>query len=532
MGSQKSFGWQAKAFAVAGALLLQGSVAKAEFTLSLPLIATTDKGTLVGKQTGPVKQFLGIPYAAPPVGAKRWQAPAQERSYLLRDATRFAKHCAQPASAFGEASESEDCLYLNVFAPATLTTLLKPAPVMVWFHPGAFIYGESDDYNPTELVKRGVVVVTVNYRLGALGWTAHPGLTAEATDHTSGNYGLLDQQAALRWVKRNIRNFGGDPSKVTIFGESAGGVSVYSHLASPASAGLFHKAIAQSGTYTMAAPQVTLGEAETKGKALATALGCAEDDVACMRAAPVASILAKQSKSPTGYAPNIDGTILTQPTIVALGTGQFNRVPLLQGHTHNEFRLFVATLFELQGIPVTAETYPAAISAVLNVNSGTANAIATYYYKLSEYPSPSHALAAIGTDSAFACSSRTLARALTQFTPVYVYEFADENAPQDVLPPVSFPYGSYHGSEVQYVLDSRDGAAAFSADQTQLANHMKSYWTQFAKTGDPNGGAAPAWPAYVHGTATSINQLVAPTPQPAGEQHFLYDHRCVFWTGY
>jgi para-nitrobenzyl esterase len=526
-------GWHAKAFAIAGALLLQGTVARADFTLTLPTLAATDRGTLIGKQIGPVKQFLGIPYAAPPVGTKRWQPPAQENPYFLRDATRFAKHCAQPASPFGVASTSEDCLYLNVFAPASLTTLLRPAPVMVWFHPGAFLYGESDDYNPTELVKRGVVVVTVNYRLGALGFTAHPALTAEANDHSSGNYGFLDQQAALRWVKRNIRNFGGDPNSVTIFGESAGGVSVYSHLASPASAGLFQRAIAQSGMYAFVQQQPTLATAEATGQAFASALGCTSQSLACMRAASVSQVLSHQGTSATDYEPIVDGTTLTQPTLTALYTGQFNHVPIMQGTTHDEFRLFVATLFELQGAPVTSETYRADISAVLQVVPPTADTIATYFYPESQFNgSASLALSAIGTDAIFACPSRGMARAMTQYVPMFVYEFSDADAPQDVLPPVSFPYGAYHGSEVQYLLDSPDGAAAFTSGQAQLANTMKSYWTQFARTSDPNGNGAPAWAAYQQDSDNGFQQLVAPTPQPSGEDNWLYDHRCLFWTGY
>jgi para-nitrobenzyl esterase len=513
--------------------LLQGTVARADFTLTLPTIAATDKGTLIGKQVGQVKEFLGIPYAAPPVGAKRWQPPAQERSYLLRDATRFAKHCAQPASPFGVASTSEDCLYLNVFAPASLKTLFTPAPVMVWFHPGAFLYGESDDYNPTELVKRGVVVVTVNYRLGALGFTAHPALSAEATDHTSGNYGFLDQQAALRWVKRNIRNFGGDPNSVTIFGESAGGVSVYSHLASPASAGLFHRAIAQSGMYAFAQEQPTLATAETTGQTFASALGCTSQNLACMRAASVSQVLSTQSTSATGYLPIVDGTVLTQPTLTALFTGQFNRVPIMQGTTHDEFRLFVATEFELHGAPVTSETYRADIAAVLHVDAATADGIATYFYPESQFDnSAALALGAIGTDAIFACASRSMARALTEFVPMFVYEFSDANAPQDVLPPVSFPYGAYHGSEVQYILDAQDGAAGFTSGQAQLASTMKTYWAQFARTSDPNGNGAPAWASYQQDSNNGFQQLVAPTPQPSGEDNWLYDHRCRFWTGY
>ncbi|HKU37992.1 MAG TPA: carboxylesterase family protein, partial [Polyangiales bacterium] len=385
---------------------------------------------------------------------------------------------------------------------------------------------------PTELVKRGVIVVTVNYRLGALGFTAHPALTAETNGQTSGNYGFQAQQAALRWVQRNIRNFGCDPDNVTIFGESAGGVSVYTHLASPASAGLFHRAIAQSGTYAFAAPQTTRAAAEVNGQAFATALGCAAGDLACMRAAPVSTVLSKQSTSPVAYLPNIDGSLLPQATLVLLGTGQFNRVPVLQGTTHDEYRLFVATLFELQGNPVTTANYPLAIQAALGVNAATADALANIFYTVDEYETASLALGELGTDAIFACPSRQLARSMIAYVPMYLYEFSDQNAPQDVLPPVSFPYGAYHGAEVQYLLDSQDGAAAFTSAQTSLANHMKNYWTQFAKTGNPNGGTSPAWAVFVHRADNNFQQLIAPTPAPSSDDSWLLDHGCNFWNGF
>lgn len=183
----------AKSLAIAGAVLAHGAVAEAQL-FTLPTTANTDKGSLVGQSKNGIRQFLGVPYAAPPTGSRRWKAPAPESAYLLRDASRFAKHCAQTASPFGDASTSEDCLYLNVFAPPALETLFRPAPVMVWLHPGGFQSGESDDFNPTALVKKGFVVVTLNYRLGALGFMAHPALTAESAEHASGNYGIMDQQ--------------------------------------------------------------------------------------------------------------------------------------------------------------------------------------------------------------------------------------------------------------------------------------------------------------------------------------------------
>src|ERR1700733_15064420 len=209
-------------------------------------VGATANGAVRGLANGAADEFLGIPYAAPPVGALRWQPPQPAASWAgVRDATKFAAHCPQLASPFGLASTSEDCLFLNVFTPKAG----GQHPVMVWIHGGALVTGESDDYSPAGLVADGVTVVTINYRLGALGFLAHPA-PADANGQ-SGDYGLMDQQAALRWVQRNIASFGGDPRDVTLFGESAGGLSTLSQVASPAARGLFAKAIAESGSYNL-----------------------------------------------------------------------------------------------------------------------------------------------------------------------------------------------------------------------------------------------------------------------------------------
>jgi para-nitrobenzyl esterase len=197
-------------------------------------VARTDKGLIKGTRVGDVREFLGVPYAAAPVGDLRWRPPQPAASWHgVRSATQFGAHCAQNAGPFGVASGTEDCLFLNVFQPRFALPGAPAAPVMVWIHGGALVVGESDDYNPTALVQRGVIVVTINYRLGALGFLAHPALASESPQGAAGNYGLMDQQAALQWVQRNIRNFGGNPHNVTIFGESAGGLSVHSQLVSP-----------------------------------------------------------------------------------------------------------------------------------------------------------------------------------------------------------------------------------------------------------------------------------------------------------
>src|SRR6185369_5263077 len=273
-------------------------------------------------------------------------------------------HCAQGASPFGLASGSEDCLFLNVYLPNEKgfdRDSRRRRPVMVWIHGGAFILGEGDDYDPTALVARGVVVVTINYRLGALGFLAHPALTAESPDHVSGNYGILDQIAALEWVQRNIKAFGGNPRKVTVFGESAGGISVHTVLASPRAAGLFHRAIIESGAVFT---QQTLAASEPVGTALATTLGCSDPTAACLRGVPVDQIIASQGTSLTSSGPVIDGVIIPEAFQSAFKNGHFNHVPVIEGSNHDEFRLFVALLIDLMGGPLTEAEYPNAVETI------------------------------------------------------------------------------------------------------------------------------------------------------------------------
>src|ERR1700691_2048234 len=430
-------GWRARTrIAVAGVTLgalVAAAPAVSASTLggqaaSGPLAATAN-GAVRGLASGAVDEFLGIPYAAPPVGALRWQPPQPAASWSgVRAATQFAPHCPQVAGPFGEASTSEDCLYLNVFTP----TGGGLHPVMVWIHGGALVSGESNDYDPAGLVADGVTVVTINYRLGALGFLAHPALGGP--NGQSGDYGLMDQQAALRWVQRNIANFGGDPRNVTIFGESAGGLSVLSQVASPQARGLFAKAIAESGSYNLT--QTSLASAETAGQAFATQAGCASQTAACLRSLPVSTILADQDAS--GYTPNINSEVLPTSIGTAFATGDFNRVPIINGTNHDEWRLFVA-LSELEGSPVTAANYQAMISSTLGVPASAAAGISAEY-PLSAYSSPAVALGAVGTDAIFACPALVAEEDLSKYTPTYAYEFNDENAPERFLPSLGFPY--------------------------------------------------------------------------------------------
>ena len=491
--------------------------------------AASDGGPVRGTATGPVRglangavdEFLGIPYAAPPVGALRWQPPQPAASWSgVRDATRFAPHCPQAATPFGQASTSEDCLFLNVFTPSHQHAG-SHFPVMVWIHGGALVTGESDDYDPAALVADGVTVVTINYRLGALGFLAHPAL-ADANGQ-SGDYGLMDQQAALRWVQRNIASFGGNPHDVTVFGESAGGLSTLSQVASPQARGLFERAIVQSGSYNLT--QASLASAEAAGEAFAAKAGCASQTAACLRSLPVSTILANQNAA--GYTPNINTEVLPETLGTAFATGNFNRVPIINGTNRDEWRLFVA-LSELSGNPVTASNYQDMISSTLGVPAAVAAFIAAKY-PLTAFHSSSIALGAVGTDAIFACPALTIDQSVSRFVPTFAYEFNDENAPELFLPPVSFPYGAAHASEIQYLMGLPTAAfpGTLSAQQQQLAATMKGYWTNFATRGFPSSSGTPFWPLF--NNPTQNMQSLAP-PAPQTETDFANTHNCAFWT--
>jgi para-nitrobenzyl esterase len=472
-------------------------------------IVRTANGSVRGKAAGATAEYLGIPYAAPPVGALRWQPPHPAAPWHgIRQATSFAPHCTQPSSS-GVDSTSEDCLYLNVFAPADARD--RNLPVMVWIHGGSLLTGESNDYNPATLVRSGVIVVTINYRLGALGFLADTAL-ASTPGGPSGDYGLMDQQAALRWIQRDIGGFGGDPRNVTLFGESAGGLSVLAQLASPSARGLFQRAIVESGTYDLA--QRSLASAESSGAAFAARVGCADNTAACLRSQPVSTILDNENTG--GYYPNIDSAVLPQSIGTALATGQFSHVPVIIGTNHDEWRLFISQ-------DVTAANYVADISSTLSLPASTASVVAKEY-PLSSYSSPAVALGAVGTDAIFACPALVAEKDLSKYTPTYAYEFNDENAPNRSLPSRGFPYGATHTFELQYLFDLSNTAypGTLSGPQHQLAQAMKQDWTNFAKAGVPASG----WPRF---TASDQRALSLVPPSPQLETNYAAEHHCSFW---
>jgi para-nitrobenzyl esterase len=540
------FNWLLRlVLAIAALIVIPATMAAAT---SGPLAVTKD-GVFQGVSTSTMNEFLGIRYAQAPVGDLRWKAPRRaERSAGIQEATQFGNHCPQPASPFGLPSITEDCLFLNVFTPADASRdgqshdgdgkdedHSRHLPVMLWMHGGALVVGESDDYNPQRLVAQGVIVVTINYRLGALGFLAHPALSAEVADPdddndtdragASGNYGIMDQQLALKWVKRNIEAFGGDPGNVTIFGESAGGLSTFSNLVSPRAHGLFAKAIVESGAYRLTLP--SLATAEAQGTAFATAENCTDQTAACLRALTVVQVLTKEN--PAGYVTNIDGRVLPQSIDTALASGRFNRVPVINGSNHDEWRLFVALNDVFAGIIPTPTNYPQVIAGTLGIPVAATGPIVALYPPGPTTQSTELALGALGTDAIFACPAHFASALTSQFVPTFAYEFNDENAPQDFLPFAGFPYGAAHASELQYLFDVRPSLPAvtpLNAGQQQLAQNMVDYWTAFAAKSNPNQPGTPGWPTFSV-AGEGIQSFVPPTP--ATETNFAAAHNCAFW---
>jgi len=495
-----------------------------------PLVVRTDHGLVRGFHKNGAREFLGIPYAAPPTGANQWRPPQPFRPWRgIRPATKPGHDCAQTGSiATGVPATStfENCLFLNVYTPPQ--TASRPLPVMVWIHGGGFTGGAGSIYDGALLAARDhVIVVTINYRLSAFGFLALPSLDAESPDSSSGNYGLMDQQAAMRWVQNNAFVFGGNPGNVTIFGESAGGASVCANMASPTALGLFARAIAESGCIF---PAQTKQAAEKQGAALAKKLGCTNPATAaaCMRTKPAAAILKAEPSAGLSWGPVTGGFTLPVDPIKAFGTGRYLHVPLLQGSNHDEGRFFVGIEFDLlAGHPLAAAQYPKVVTAQF----GAKNAKKVLaHYPLSAFKSPDLAYAQVLTDSEFSCPA-LLTDILTQGSGSYAYEFSDPHPPNDFGIKFSFPLGAAHSTELQYVFGKiplLDTTPPFKPDQAALSAQMMGYWTRFAATGNPNGGGAPNWPRF-GGAKPQIQELIPKVTAPTSEAVFATAHQCAFW---
>lgn len=496
-------------------------------------IVQTVSGPIKGFVDDGVHQFLGIPYAAPPIGDLRWRPPIAPTAWREPlNAMSFGPVCAQNAVSFpgfGSESSTEDCLYLNVFTPNDHKFGDgQKLPVMVFIHGGGFACGASDDYNPAALVNDGqVVFVSLNYRVGIFGFFSHPVINAEG--HPSGNYGIMDQQLALKWVQQNIGKFGGDASNVTVFGESAGGASILAHVAAPSSRGLFHKVIIESGGSPPTMPFPSIEELGAQGVALTTAAGCTEQTAESLRRTSTEDLMAADAleegvfgigKFPFGLME--DGKIVPGNLREIFSSGGFNRVPMIVGVNRDEFAWFQAMMELRSGRIVSAETYPETVASTIDLlNKLHLNGVTLplheiphvlKMYPVEAYGNPSRALAAVVGDAGLiSTAGRRTTRVLGEHIhEVYAYEFDVPDTPCP-WPEVSFPYGSAHTLELPYIFPGFRGASGkhtpLSEPQQRLAREMVHYWTTFARHGTPNGvpdregstteiGRLPKWEIY------------------------------------
>lgn len=516
--SRRLIGVALAVVAVAGSAACGGSDDHAADSTTVAV----DSGMLKGTHDGESRLFQGIPYAAPPVGADRWRPPTPAAHWDgIRDATEPGARCMQAPDSHGllpvdlapgssPEPMSEDCLFLNVRTPDRGTS--EKLPVMVWMHGGSFSGGSGASYDTGRLTQQGIVTVTLNYRLGSLGCLADPALD---TDGTGGNYGLMDQQAALRWVQRNIAAFGGDPAKVTIAGESAGGVSVCGHLASPGSAGLFRAAIMQSAPCSWAVPRQVAVDTST---AYAAQLGCTQNVADCLRNIPADKLAADPVNFPvwyghmsagTGYWLLQGGSVLPEHPATAATRAQ---VPVLIGTNRDEMRMGAYLGYESQHKSLDPDAYTGAVASV--------DKDAPAHYPLSSYPSPAVGYGTAATD-AWVCDVATMTRQLAATAPVFAYELADA-APFPTS--TSFPMGAYHTGELPYLFAVADLPVTLDQHQRQLSDQMVSYWANFVRAGDPNGKGLPEWPTA---TAGSVLSLTAAGSTPDTE--FPTRHQCAFW---
>lgn len=506
----------------AGATLATSSSAAAT---ERPVVATVE-GPVLGLEHDGVDVFTAIPYAAPPVGPLRFRPPQPRGRWTQPlDANRETPACPQtPGSAIGKPSEDEDCLFLNVWAPADHAGGKRA--VMVWIHgSGDKGFGGSPFFDGFHLAHdNGVVVVTINYRLGLLGSLVSPSLDSADGKHLSGNYHLLDQQEALRWVKRNATRFGGDPGAVTVFGESAGGGAVLALLASPASRGLFHRAIVESGA---AAQLVSRASAEKlTHDVYLPALGCADakNVAACLRAAPVAAYL----KEAAAFMHVQDDHLLPLDPFVAFQTGAFNRVPVLIGTNADEGHFHAALFESSRGRRTTEDDYRSDIELLARIPwtrlGGSVSTVLTLY-PTRNFPSPAAAESQFVTDLLFACDADLARRGMSAFTTVYGYEFTESDPVQEepLAPLTELPNVAYHTSEEAYIFDGDHNHSALTGNAATLSVMMRGYWTSFAKTGDPNGGGRPRWPRFSHGNPA----LLSLQDVPRVTTRFAERHNCA-----
>jgi len=473
-------------------------------------IVMTDAGSVQGFEQGDLQVFLGIPFAAPPVGDLRWRQPEPVIPWDgVKETKVFAPACPQPIAADPNLTMSEDCLYLNVWTPAKSAD--EKLPVMVFFYGGAFgkIAGSMSLYNGTALAEKGVIVVTPNYRVGALGFLAHPQLDNESPNNSSGNYGLFDQIAALEWVQRNIGAFGGDPSRVTIFGQSAGGESILIHLANPETKGLYQQAIVESGTFWTNGAEIdalnSKADAEQLGETYAKSLGFSGPDAITQMRNLSYQVLTNATPWPAApfqmvnsrhFEPTIDGWAVPEDPEQVFRLHGENPVPLIIGNNAND------------GTTLAADanmTVPEYTAYIQNRFGKEADAV------LAKYPAQTPAevqtqLEQIMTDVDFTDVVKFAAGSMAEVNPdTYRYQYSY------VLP--GQPYGAFHGSETMLLFNV---PIPQNPETESVMENLIDIWTRFAKTGDPNGGMNVTWPKYTRDEGRYLDIGAVPVVKTEG----------------
>ena len=461
----------------------------------LKAVVDTPAGRMKGILEGNLRVFKGIPYARPPIGNLRWKPPQPlPRWQGIRETTEFGPACFQPSNTFVSVyvappiPMSEDCLTLNIWAPADA----HDAPVFFWIYGGALWGGSSRDrlYDGARLAEHGVIVVSINYRLGVLGWLAHPQLSAESPQGISGNYGLLDQIAALRWVRRNITAFGGDPANVTIAGESAGALSVMYLMVSPEARGLFAKGIAESA-YMISMPslkQDKFGMPSGEGSGVRLAAAVHAPDIAALRAMDPLKLT--NAAAAAGFGPwgTVDGHVFPEQMVTAFNKGDQAHVPILAGFNSGEIRSLMVLA---PPVPATAARYEAVIRDRYGPLAGD-------FLRLYPATNMEESILAATRDGLYGWTAERLVRKQTALgLPSYLYLFDHGYAAAD-----DAHLHGFHASELPYVFGTFDGTPPIwppvpaSPRETELSDAMLDYWTSFARAGKPKAANAPDWPAY------------------------------------
>jgi para-nitrobenzyl esterase len=516
---------------VAASLLVGGlSGVMGTAQAATPPVVTVTQGAVSGQLLNGVRRYMGLRFAT----AERWKAPQAAPAWTgTLDGTKFGSSCPQKGSMLSADSKNEDCLFLNVYVPDDIGA--AKLPVMVWVHGGGFSQGAASDYDVSILAQKAhAIIVTTNYRLGVFGFFALPGVRAETSNV---NFGLQDQQAALRWVKSNIAPFGGDAGRVTIFGESAGGTSMCLHLVSPQSKGLFHRAISESGPCTVLTGS-SMSVLATASEKLAADFGCPSgpDQLACMRSKPVGDLNAAtvldlhMSSQAAHWSPVVDGVSIPDQPEKMVQQGRYNRVPTIFGTNHDEGRLMVMANYHLTNLmPVTTAQLAAEITAAAQ-GDAHAQALLTATYTKDAYGTRDKALGAMLTDDSFACYANNDVGGLSQYTPTWSYEFNAPISGASINPYMTM--GAFHGAEMGYLFQNKFPGLplwiALTTKQKALADQMARYWGNFAATGNPNGTGSPTWPSY-NRRSTPVQNLSLDGVAPLAAGAFQKDHQCALW---